>query len=716
MNNPSNQETKLLSQKKPPSLDGSSIVAKRAEIKEYFQNIWLTYDALFSHINSDTAYYLRPEVLRHPLIFYFGHTATFYINKLILGKYVSERVNNKLEAICAVGVDEMSWDDLNSEHYDWPTVTEVKIYRKQVYQLINKLIDELDFQLPIKQNSLAWVILMGCEHERIHLETSSVIMRMLPLEYLTASVSWNTCDVTGDAPVNSLLTVPGKTVVLGKCDSDTIFGWDNEYGRQCVEVETFMASKYLVTNNEFMAFVEAGGYQEESHWSDEGKQWLAYKKPQMPRFWFKKDEQYFQRNLFNEMPLPQDWPVETNHLEAKAFCHWKTQQSRKKVRLPTEAEWSCLRDKITSDLTTWQHAPGNINLESYVSSCPVTSFETDGFYDIIGNVWQWTETAIDGFEGFKVHPLYDDFSTPTFDGKHNLIKGGSWISTGNEAHKSSRYAFRRHFFQHAGFRYIESEAPCNLMDEANSYETSTEVCQQLDSHYAEELLNVPNYPKEIAKAVVNYGQKYHIKTRKILDLGCSVGRCSFELSAIFNIVDAIDFSARYIQHGVKLQQDGRLRYVSEIEGDIVKYNEVILDALALPNDGNRLQFSQGDACNLKEHFNDYDIVLAQHIIEQSYDPKLFLSTIHQRLVNRGLLIIVSDYHFNEDKTAKPKWLGGKKVNGENLSGFDGLSEQLNARFKLLAQQELSRVLKENERSTNITNMHMTIWQLKADSV
>jgi hypothetical protein len=52
--------------------------------------------------------------------------------------------------------------------------------------------------------------------------------------------------------------------------------------------------------------------------------------------------------------------------------------------------------------------------------------------------------------------LYDDFSTPTFDGKHTLIKGGSWISTGNEALKSSRYAFRRHFFQHAGFRYLVS--------------------------------------------------------------------------------------------------------------------------------------------------------------------------------------------------------------------------------------------------------------------
>ena len=63
----------------------------------------------------------------------------------------------------------------------------------------------------------------------------------------------------------------------------------------------------------------------------------------------------------------------------------------------------------------------------------MTEFRFGDFYDVIGNVWQWTETPITGFKGFEVHPYYDDFSTPTFDAKHNLIKGGSWISTGNEA-------------------------------------------------------------------------------------------------------------------------------------------------------------------------------------------------------------------------------------------------------------------------------------------
>lgn len=68
--------------------------------------------------------------MRHPLVFYFGHTAALYINKLVLGKYLSERINPRIESLVAVGVDEMSWDDLNEAHYDWPTIPELREYRQ----------------------------------------------------------------------------------------------------------------------------------------------------------------------------------------------------------------------------------------------------------------------------------------------------------------------------------------------------------------------------------------------------------------------------------------------------------------------------------------------------------------------------------------------------------------------------------------------------------
>ena len=136
-------------------------------------------------------------------------------------------------------------------------------------------------------------------------------------------------------------------------------------------------------------------------------------------------------------------------------------------------------------------------MEYYASSCPVNQFRFGDFYDVIGNVWQWTETPITGFAGFEVHPYYDDFSTPTFDGLHNLIKGGSWISTGNEATRDSRYAFGRHFFQHAGLRYVESDQPVCI--QVDVYETDRSVAQYCESHYGEKYFGVENFPEAMSR-------------------------------------------------------------------------------------------------------------------------------------------------------------------------------------------------------------------------
>ena len=706
-------------QMKTVLLQGDCIEAKRDEIKRYFQNTWHTYEALFSLINDDSAFFLRPEPLRHPLVFYYGHTATFFINKLMLGKYINARVSEKLEAICAVGVDEMSWDDLDSTHYDWPSVDEVRDYRHQVFALIEQLIDDMPLTLPITQDSLAWVILMGCEHERIHLETSSVIMRMLDSQYLTANNDWQSCSLTGNAPENRCIPVAGHTVQLGKPRDAKTYGWDNEYGQASVEVPDFSASQYLVSNGEFLGFVEAGGYQTPKYWTEEGQNWLAFKQAKMPRFWRKTNGQYFQRNLLEEMPLPFDWPVEVNYLEAKAFCNWKAELTGKHIRLPSEAEWYCLRDLIQGDITDWAETRGNLNLEQFASSCPVNRYEHKQFFDIVGNVWQWTESAIDGFNGFEVHPLYDDFSTPTFDGKHNLIKGGSWISTGNEAIKYSRYAFRRHFMQHAGFRYVESKDETIPDIAVNQYETNREICEQLACYYAkggDHQFAMPNYAEQLAQKVSYFVSQYDIKPSRLLELGCSVGKTSFLLSSIFSHVDGVDFSARYIQHAVKLQQGEALRYSLEHEGDIVDFNEVTLSQIGQFNgrdiQPNNVLFSQGDAGNLKPIFDNYDVIVAQQLLEQCYDAKRFLSQVSDRLRDKGIFILVTDYSINQEKVPVEKRLGGCKINGENVTGFDAVSHLLSSQFDCLEEEQLTKIVPRNYRQASMSLMHVSVWQKK----
>jgi formylglycine-generating enzyme required for sulfatase activity len=107
----------------------------------------------------------------------------------------------------------------------------------------------------------------------------------------------------------------------------------------------------------------------------------------------------------------------------------------------TEDEYNMMLKKVNHKSATF-----NMNYAlKYASSSPVDKFSKNGIYDPMGNVWQWTYTPIYPFSGFESHSIYDDFTIPTFDDKHNLIKGGSWISAGNMTSPYSRYAFRRHF-------------------------------------------------------------------------------------------------------------------------------------------------------------------------------------------------------------------------------------------------------------------------------
>lgn len=697
---------KLIILDKPPLLIGSDIEQKRIELKAYFEQTWELYESLFSLINQDDAFYLRPESLRHPLIFYYGHTAVFYINKLLLGNFIQSRVNNAIESVCAVGVDEMSWDDLSADNYQWPSVEAVSEYRDQVKERVLALIENMPLTLPITQDSVAWVILMGCEHERIHIETSSVIIRMLDTDYLTSSNTWKSCTESANPANNILLSVAGQSLVLGKPDSNATYGWDNEYGQLPIDVNDFSASQYLVSNDEFMAFVDAGGYQDPRYWTEEGQRWLTFTKAQMPRFWRCKDGQYWQRNLTEEIPLPMNWPVEVNYLEAKAFCNWKDSSSENTIRLPTEGEWQILRNQLDTDLAYWTKAPGNINLEHYASSCPIDTFKQTEFYDVIGNVWQWTESPIDGYEGFKVHPLYDDFSTPTFDGQHNLIKGGSWISTGNEATRDSRYAFRRHFYQHAGFRYVSSQHQTVPITPVTKCETQTDISRELHHHFSA----ASHQKGHDLQQILSLLQPYVTTDSKVLDLGCGAGRLTFELAKVAGHIDGIDFTARHIQHCLNLLELGQVRYAMPIQGEIFDFHEVTLERLGFERPPENLYFFQGDGHNLKPQFNNYDLAICYRVIEYSYHPKVLLQQLSQRVKVGGVVVIGSSYAWSSAITDNKRWIGGFKRNGENLSSEANLVEIMSEEFDLLDETQITSHFERDQRTSQTANNHITIWR------
>jgi len=683
---------------------------KRAEIRDYFHKSYSIDEQLYDTLSDDDAFYLRPEPLRHPLVFYLGHTAAFYINKLIVAKIITDRVNPRFESMFAIGVDEMSWDDLNEANYDWPSVAEVKAYRNEVRTLVDGLIETMPLTLPIDWDNPWWAIMMGIEHSRIHLETSSVIIRRLPLDRVRQLPLWEICKETSEAPQNELLPVTGGKVFLGKGKNHPLYGWDNEYGRHRFSVEDFAASKYLVSNQEYLEFVSAGGYRTPEYWTEEGQQWLRFSKAEHPLFWIKEGDSYRFRTMAQEIPMPWDWPVEVNQLEAKAFCNWKADQSGLPIRLPTEDEWYLLHDRLQiPDQPYWDKAPGNINLEHYASSCPVGRFRFGDFYDVIGNVWQWTETPISGFDGFEVHPYYDDFSTPTFDTQHNLIKGGSWISTGNEATRDSRYAFRRHFFQHAGFRYVASEQ--EVEEPEAMYETDEAVAEYCDAHFGPDKFGVANFPATLASICIEaMGSR---PKRRALDLGCAVGRASFELAKHFDFVSGIDFSARFIRIAYQLQEKGIVHYQLTEEGEIVSFHEKRLSDFGLAGVANKIEFSQGDAHNLKPQFTNYDLVLAANLLDRLYDPSRFLSTIHTRINPGGLLILASPYTWLEEFTKKDNWVGGIRRAGEPFTTLEGLQEQLGEHFEMIGEpRDVEFVIRETARKFQHTMSQLTIWERK----
>ncbi|QOJ23243.1 MAG: 5-histidylcysteine sulfoxide synthase [Gammaproteobacteria bacterium] len=695
-----------------PLLDGDDINLKREEIRNYFHTTLDRYEQLFETLRSDEAYYKKPISLRHPLIFYLGHTATFFVNKLILAGLIGERINPRLESIFAVGVDEMSWDDLDSTHYDWPTVDEVRAYRKTMRTMVDKLITTMPLSLPITWESSWWPIVMGIEHERIHLETSSVLIRQHALHFVQPHPDWQPYRKTGAAPQNSLVDVAPGTITLQKTKTNhQHYGWDNEYGLHTADIPAFQASKYLVSNREFLAFVEVNGYRTESYWQEEGRSWQKFTQAEHPTFWIKKGNDWCLRLMTEEVPMPWDWPVDVNYHEAKAFCNWKAATTKKPIRLPTEDEWYRLYDVAgLSEVPYDRKAVGNLHLDYYASSCPVTEFPQGEFFDIVGNVWQWTETPTYPFEGFDVHPLYDDFTTPTFDNQHNLIKGGSWIACGNESIRSSRYAFRRHFFQHAGFRYVVSNAPATLP--SSNYETDKLLSEYAEFHYGDTYFDVPNFSKALAEiAIAAMGDRPH---RTALDLGCASGRSTFELAKVFDHVTGIDFSARFIGQGVQLAQQGILRYTLTDEGELVSYKERTLSNLGLDHVKNKVEFFQGDACNLKPIFTGYDLILAANLIDRLYDPAKLLNSIHTRINPGGLLMITSPYTWLTEHTKKEAWIGGFKRDGENFTTLDGLKEMLGKHFRLIqGPQAVPFVIRETKRKFQHTLAEVTIWERTA---
>ncbi|AMV71250.1 hypothetical protein JCM30471_30890 [Desulfuromonas carbonis] len=241
------------------------------------------------------------------------------------------------------------------------------------------------------------------------------------------------------------------------------------------------------------------------------------------------------------------------------------------------------------------------------------------------------------------------------------------------------------------------------------YASDSAIAQYCDAHFGPDKFGVENFPARMARICCEAmaGRPRH----RALDLGCAVGRASFELAARFEQVTGIDFSRPFIDTARRLQERGTLCYQLTEEGEFLAERKVSLQELGLAHAAARVFFHQGDARHLQPHQTGYDLILAANLIDRLGDPAGFLAGIHQRLVPGGLLVIASPYTWLEEFTPRRNWLGGRYRCGVPLTSLAGLGEHLEQRFTMIQPpQEVESVLRETARKFQVNISQVTIWR------
>ncbi len=242
------------------------------------------------------------------------------------------------------------------------------------------------------------------------------------------------------------------------------------------------------------------------------------------------------------------------------------------------------------------------------------------------------------------------------------------------------------------------------------YETSALLDQYLLFHYGNEQDQLPfafgphealNFPVRCVTECINLDEMAHDALG--LDLGCAVGRSTFELSKYCQRVIGIDKSQSFIRAAKHLQDHGHIEYFLPEEG-----SQIVQRSAFLPKDTDtkKVEFHCKDAMDCFNSISHiFHVVLAANLICRLPDPKSFLEEIHHLVAPLGQLIITSPYSWLEEFTPRSHWL--ENENGE--SGLDSLKKTLNKHFDLKRAFDMPFLLREHKRKYQYGVAQASIW-------
>lgn len=246
------------------------------------------------------------------------------------------------------------------------------------------------------------------------------------------------------------------------------------------------------------------------------------------------------------------------------------------------------------------------------------------------------------------------------------------------------------------------------------YESDDALAQYLLLHYgaADEALPFRQGPRDAldfpARCVTEtVGPAELPAMARALDLGCAVGRSSFELARVCSDVVGIDFSRRFVETAQRLQRGETVDYAVVDQGELRRHLQARAPAEV---DRTRLHFEVGDAMALRDDLGTFDVVVMANLLCRLADPRKCLARLPALVRPGGRLVITTPSTWRQIHTPRENWLGGFDRDGRAVRTLDGLKTALASDFVLRTRRDMPLLIREHARKYEYIVAEATVWQ------